>query len=58
MDIYSLILAVSTFLLVATTATNVIPTNTDESKFDRLIVSLLWSLLFLEHLGEFLASLN
>jgi hypothetical protein len=58
MDIFSLILMVGTFLLVVTTATNLVPTNTEESKFDRLIVSLLWGVLFLDYLTKFLASLN
>lgn len=58
MDIFSLIFMVLTFLIAVTCATNLVPTNTDESKIDRLVVSLLWTGLFLDYWAKFFSSLN
>ncbi len=38
-------------------AFNLIPTNTEESRLDRLVVSLLWLSLSIENLPRFLESL-
>jgi hypothetical protein len=58
MDIFSLILIISALILAVGCATNTLPFNTDEDKFDRVIISLLWFSIFFDHMGSFIVSLN
>lgn len=54
MDIFNTVMFVLQIGLAFVCATNLAPTNTGESKLDRLVVTLLWGGLALDSLGKVL----